>query len=335
MNTKIKTSLTITKTISSIFIYLVSLLLACNSFAQSGMPDHYYLPPINELLLSEDDNNQNSDPELEQGSIDFSDVDNWSLSASTNQDLGLALDGDATTRWTTRQTQRSGQFYEINFNSIKLFDRILLDTTGNNSDYPRDYEVQVSNDGINFASIAIGTPSNNPLTLISFPAQSSRYLRIEQNGSANRNWWSIHEVTIAFGEIPDEPVEPTPPDDDPDGLHPDITRVADIPPEDILREPRGEAWKDSYSVGDRCYCDTTFDHNIGSIRVDTAIGNISVTEACEAIGPGPGSNGRPIYNDVQCGNGPANDAGDEDYCPGRVDIGKEGCPQIGPRWNFN
>ena len=121
-----------------------------------------------------------------------------------------------------------------------------------------------------------------------------------------------------------------------DGLHPDITRVANIPASDIIRSPGGESWKDSYSVGDRCYCDTTFDHDVGDIRVNTPLGNnMRVRDVCEALGDGPGSRGNPIYNDIQCGNGPANDAGDEDYCPGRVDIGREGCTQIGPRWNFN
>ena len=327
------TALSVIK-LTALFVFSLELLLLSNaSIAQTRVPEHYYLPPINEILLSDTEDTPRPTPEL--GSTDFSDIDNWSLDASTNRDIDFALDGNATTRWTTRETQRSDQFYEINFNSIKLFDRILLDTTGSNSDYPRSYEVQVSNNGINFTTIATGTPNNDPLNLITFSSQSTRYLRIEQNGSSNRNWWSIHEMTISFGAILDQPNEPTPPDDDLDGLHPDITRVADIPPEDILRNPGGEAWKDSYSVGDRCYCDTTFDHNIGSIRVDTPIGNITVFEACEALGSGPGSNGRPIYNDVQCGNGPANDAGDEDYCPGRVDIGKEGCPQIGPRWNFN
>ncbi len=116
-------------------------------------------------------------------------------------------------------------------------------------------------------------------------------------------------------------------------LHPDIVMVVDIPESDILRSPQSN-WVDSYSVGDECYCETTFDHNIGDILVDTAEGTMTVFDACEAVGPGPGSAGRPLYNDVQCGNGPANDAGDEDYCPGRIDIGKEGCVQIGPKWKF-
>lgn len=117
----------------------------------------------------------------------------------------------------------------------------------------------------------------------------------------------------------------------PEGTHPDIVRVADV----AGRNPGGRSWADSYSVGDECYCETTFDHNIADIMVDTPAGPRTVREVCEAIGDGPGSDDRPLYNDIQCGNGPANDAGDEDDCPGRVDIGRDGCGHIGPRWNLS
>ncbi len=123
-------------------------------------------------------------------------------------------------------------------------------------------------------------------------------------------------------------------------FHPDIVRVLDTPLEEITRTPNG-GWADSYSVGDRCYCETTFDHNIGPVVVNTELGSMTVREACDLLGSGPGSSGRPKYNDVQCGNGPSNDAGDEDFCPGRVDIQgstaerRLGCNQIGPMWKFN
>lgn len=93
-------------------------------------------------------------------------------------------------------------------------------------------------------------------------------------------------------------------------------------------------WSDSYSVGNQCYCDSTFDHNIGSVLVSTPLGTMAVQDVCDWIGPGPGKDGRPIYNDIQCGNGPPNDAGDEVTCPGRVDHGPQGCAYIGPKWNF-
>lgn len=116
--------------------------------------------------------------------------------------------------------------------------------------------------------------------------------------------------------------------------HPDIIQVLDIPVESILQTPNA-TWKDSYSIGDQCYCDSTFDHSIGSMIVSTPFGDLSVVEACELIGPGPGAEGNPLYNDIQCGNGPPNDAGDEDWCPGRIELGKEGCVQVGPTWKFN
>jgi len=97
-------------------------------------------------------------------------------------------------------------------------------------------------------------------------------------------------------------------------------------------------WKDSYSVDGVCYCDSNgFDHGLDTKEADTPIGSQNVVEICAAIervlGEGA-QEGRIPYNDIQCGNGPANDAADETGCPGRVDIGPEGCNQIGPKWDL-
>ena len=129
----------------------------------------------------------------------------------------------------------------------------------------------------------------------------------------------------------------------PPGTHPDIVKVIEV----IGCDP-GEGWSDSYSVGDQCYCETTFDHDIGDVEVETPVGTRTVRQICDALGPGPGSEGRPVYNDIQCGNGPPNSArgiqcaenqpegqGDEHFCPGRVDIGREGCGHIGPKWDLS
>ena len=99
-------------------------------------------------------------------------------------------------------------------------------------------------------------------------------------------------------------------------------------------------WHDSYSVGDRCYCESTFDHDVGGFTVDedTPLGsNATIREICDYLGPGPGSWGRPKYNDIQCGNGPPNNDAkrDEITCPGRVEYGENGCGYIGPKWNWN
>lgn len=97
-------------------------------------------------------------------------------------------------------------------------------------------------------------------------------------------------------------------------------------------------WKDSYAVDGVCYCDSSnFDHNLGSKSAPTPIGQLNVRRICadirDVLGTGR-TDGRVPYNDIQCGNGPANDAADEAGCPGRVDRGSSGCSMIGPRWNL-
>ena len=67
---------------------------------------------------------------------------------------------------------------------------------------------------------------------------------------------------------------------------------------------------------------------------------MTVREVCELLGDGPeqvGAEERIYYNDIQCGNGPANDVIDETLCPGRVDLGTgniSGCLEKGPKWDF-
>ena len=100
------------------------------------------------------------------------------------------------------------------------------------------------------------------------------------------------------------------------------------------------SWADSYSVDGVCYIDTTFDHGIGNRTIDTPVGRLTIRQAVErgVIERGPGIvRAQALYNDIQCGNGPPNDAGDEDrdQCPGRVDRGRAGCTVIGPRWSFS
>ena len=94
------------------------------------------------------------------------------------------------------------------------------------------------------------------------------------------------------------------------------------------------SWKDSYAVGGKCYCDSNgYDHGLDTKSADTPIGRQNVVDICETIervlGEGP-QQGRIPYNDIQCGNGPANDAADETGCPGRTDLGPGGCFNIGP-----
>jgi len=123
-----------------------------------------------------------------------------------------------------------------------------------------------------------------------------------------------------------------------------LSSVAQVPlEEDKVREiptsgqyiPKS-AWADSYSVGDVCYCDTNYDTGINSTFSKTPVGILSVPQICTLLPPGPGREGRPVYNDLQCGNGPGREPDEQpQHCPGRVDHGVEGCGVIGPLWKWD
>jgi len=120
----------------------------------------------------------------------------WVLSASDNEGgLHNAIDGDTSTRWSTRQTQREGQFFQIDMSSVETISRVVLNTTGSRNDFPREFTVLLSTDGNNFESVAAGT-GYDKITVIDFAAQDAQYVRIEQSGSSNRFWWSIHELNV-------------------------------------------------------------------------------------------------------------------------------------------
>ena len=102
-------------------------------------------------------------------------------------------------------------------------------------------------------------------------------------------------------------------------------------------KPGARSWADSYSYNNSCYCSTTFDHGLATVIVTTPLGNLTVLEVCTLLNRsapiladvGP----RPLYNDIQCGNGPSV-ISDEVDCPGRTEYGQEGCKYIGPKWDF-
>ena len=90
--------------------------------------------------------------------------------------------------------------------------------------------------------------------------------------------------------------------------------------------PAGLPWADSYSHQNKCYVFSTFDHNADELT----IGGMNVV-TIQNTQNGPGiDQADAIYNDVNCGNGPPNTAGDEVWCPGRVDMGTAGCVIAGP-----
>jgi mono/diheme cytochrome c family protein/glucose/arabinose dehydrogenase len=121
----------------------------------------------------------------------------WKLSASHNNDkVKAAIDGDLGTRFDTGTSQRPGMWFQIELPTATRISGIVLDATGSARDYPRGYTVQVSSDGQNWGTPIANGKGHNAFLEIVFPPVSAKFIRINQTGSVDGLFWSIHELNL-------------------------------------------------------------------------------------------------------------------------------------------
>ena len=131
----------------------------------------------------------------------------WKLSASDNPgDAGLAVDGNADTRYTTKTPQKPGQWFQIELPAEATINGLQLDSTKSANDYPRGYKVEVSSDGTAWKQVQVGHGSG-AVTDILFPPTKAKFLKITQTGSVGGLFWSIHEIQLfaAGAAVPPAP----------------------------------------------------------------------------------------------------------------------------------
>jgi glucosylceramidase len=109
-------------------------------------------------------------------------------------DPALALDGDGTTRWTSGAAQTPGQYLQVDLGRRTEFRRAAIDTGDNLGDFPRGWQLSVSDDGTNWRTAATGTGTGQLATADLGPTRA-RYLRITQTGTAP-NWWSLADLRL-------------------------------------------------------------------------------------------------------------------------------------------
>lgn len=106
-----------------------------------------------------------------------------------------ALDGKLTTRFSTNEHQAPGLYFEVDMGNSTTFDVVSMQAPYSPSDYARSYEVQVSNNGGSWATIAGCNGTATP-EVVSFASQTARYIRIVLRASTPVDWWSIDEFNL-------------------------------------------------------------------------------------------------------------------------------------------
>jgi hypothetical protein len=110
-----------------------------------------------------------------------------------------ATDQNSGSRWGSGTKQVPGMWFKVDMQSAKSFSKIKMDATGSNNDYPRGYQVYVSNDNANWGNpIASGT-GTGPVVTVPFTTQTARFIKVVQTGTlpaGQTYWWSMYEFTV-------------------------------------------------------------------------------------------------------------------------------------------
>lgn len=123
----------------------------------------------------------------------------WTASASsspsnpccTGDTPGKALDSNSSTRWSTGVPQASGQWFKVDMGSPRTFDQISLDAGSSTGDYPSSFNIEASNDNVNWWTVKSATGNGQNVVVVT-AYTTARYIRITLT-SGKGNWWSIHE----------------------------------------------------------------------------------------------------------------------------------------------
>jgi glucosylceramidase len=112
-----------------------------------------------------------------------------------------AIDGNASTRYTSGQTQVGTENFVLSFAAPVSVTGIKLDSSGSATDATTSYLVEYSLDGTTFQGWCppVSGPGAGAITDITFPARISvKALKVSQTGQSadGHSWWSIHEVTL-------------------------------------------------------------------------------------------------------------------------------------------
>jgi beta-glucosidase len=121
----------------------------------------------------------------------------WTTTASptsTSDVPARMLDGNAATRWSSGVPMANGNTVTLDLGAARTFSKVVMDSGSSTADYARGYTIAVSTDGSTWKSVGSGT-GTSALISASIGAQTARYVRITQTGSAT-SWWSIAELNL-------------------------------------------------------------------------------------------------------------------------------------------
>jgi glucosylceramidase len=114
-----------------------------------------------------------------------------------------AVDGDASTRYSTGEGQAPGQYLQADFGAAIPARQIVFDTGVSTGDYPRGYTVQTSTNGTDWNTVLSGGHGTGQFTTIDLPGRPIQYVRMTLTSADPSDWWSVADIrAYVTGRLP-------------------------------------------------------------------------------------------------------------------------------------
>lgn len=109
-------------------------------------------------------------------------------------ELHWLKDRDVSNRWSSFAMMEPGMWFGICFAQAQQLDSLSFNTTGSDDDYPRGYELYVSDDGVDWGA-AVAQGRGATVTTLTGINRTAKFVKLMVTEGANR-WWSIHDIQL-------------------------------------------------------------------------------------------------------------------------------------------
>ncbi len=114
----------------------------------------------------------------------------WKASAfASGEAPALAIDGDASTRWTSGTAREPGQWFALELGAGVVLERLEIRALATPSDVPSSLELELDGKPVD----ALLSSPERGLLVLSFPSTPASSARLVLTSSA-ATWWSIAEI---------------------------------------------------------------------------------------------------------------------------------------------
>jgi glucosylceramidase len=115
-------------------------------------------------------------------------------SCCTGDVAANAVDGDASTRYSTGEGQAPGQYLQVDFGKAIPARQVVFDTGASTGDYPRGYAVQTSVNGTDWNTVVADGQGSGQFTTVDLAGKPIQYVRMTLTTADANDWWSVADV---------------------------------------------------------------------------------------------------------------------------------------------